>query len=66
VTSDPELTIPAGYAEILAQIKAEVLAGRARAARAVNGEVIKLYWRIGSSCWIVRARSSGAAAQSSD
>lgn len=47
MTSDPELTIPAGYAELLAQIKAEVLAGRARAARAVNTEVIELYRRIG-------------------
>ena len=47
VTSDPELTMPAGYADLLAQIKAEVLAGRARAARAVNSEVIELYWRIG-------------------
>ena len=25
--SDPELTIPTGYADLLAQIKAEVLAG---------------------------------------
>jgi predicted nuclease of restriction endonuclease-like (RecB) superfamily len=47
VLNDPDLTNPTGYAELLTQIKAEVLAGRARAARAVNTEVIELYWRIG-------------------
>ncbi len=47
MTSDPDITNPAGYSQLLAQIKAEVLAGRARAARAVNTEVIELYWRIG-------------------
>ncbi len=42
VTSDPDITNAAGYSQLLAQIKAEVLAGRARAARAVNTEVIEL------------------------
>ena len=44
---DPDLIVPAGYTELLAEIKAEVLAGRVRAARAVHTEVIELYWRIG-------------------
>jgi hypothetical protein len=39
--------LTAKAAELLAQIKAEVLAGRARAARVVDTEVIELYWRIG-------------------
>ena len=47
MTIDPDITNPAGYSQLLAQIKAEVRAGRARAARAVNTEVIELYWRIG-------------------
>jgi hypothetical protein len=42
VTIDPDITNPAGYSQLLAQIKAEVRAGRARAARAVNTEVIEL------------------------
>ena len=47
MTSDPEPADPAGYADLLLQVKAEVLAARVRAARAVNTEVIELYWRIG-------------------
>lgn len=47
MTSDPDITNAAGYSQLLAQIKAEVLASRARAARAINTEVIELYWRIG-------------------
>lgn len=38
---------PAGYAELLADLKARVRATRFRAARAVNTEVLGLYWSIG-------------------
>ncbi len=39
--------MPAGYAELLAQVKADVLTTRLRAARTVNVELIELHWRIG-------------------
>ncbi len=39
--------VPAGYGELLAGVKREVRAARVQAARAVNTELIGLYWRIG-------------------
>ena len=39
--------LPAGYGDLLAAVKAEVAAARVRAARAVNTELIGLYWAIG-------------------
>jgi predicted nuclease of restriction endonuclease-like (RecB) superfamily len=36
-----------GYAEFLDEIKSEVRSAQVRAARAVNTELIDLYWRIG-------------------
>ncbi len=39
--------LPADYAEFLAEVKARIAAARARAALAVNSELIKLYWEIG-------------------
>lgn len=38
---------PAGYAELLAELKARVRAAQFRAARAANTEVLRLYWSIG-------------------
>ena len=38
---------PAGYAELLAQAKAQIQPARTRAALAVNAELIGLYWRLG-------------------
>ncbi len=38
---------PAGYAELLEQLKARVRASRVRAARAANSEVLALYWSVG-------------------
>lgn len=38
---------PAGYAELLADLKARVRATQFRAARAANAEVLRLYWSIG-------------------
>ena len=40
---------PAGYSQLLAQIKAEVHAGRARVARAVNTEGIEQLTILGSA-----------------
>lgn len=39
--------LPADYAEILAEIKGEVRKGYVKAQRAVNTEMIAMYWRIG-------------------
>ena len=39
--------LPAGYGELLAGVKREVRAARVQAARAVNTELIGVYWRIG-------------------
>lgn len=38
---------PAGYSELLAELKARVRATQFRAARAANTEVLRLYWSIG-------------------
>ncbi len=38
---------PAGYADLLADLKARVRATQFRAARAANAEVLRLYWSIG-------------------
>lgn len=39
--------LPAGYAEMLATLKAEVRNAQARAHRVVNTELLRLYWTIG-------------------
>jgi len=39
--------VPTGYAELLANIKQRVRLTQVRAARAANGEVIRLYWSVG-------------------
>ena len=45
----PEASVvPAGYADLLEQVKGEVAAARVRAARVVNTELVVLYWRIGT------------------
>ena len=38
---------PAGYAELLAQLKARVRASQVRATRAANMELLQLYWSVG-------------------
>lgn len=42
-----EVERPAGYAALLAELKARVRATQFRAARAANTEVLRLYWSIG-------------------
>lgn len=39
--------LPDGYGELLAQVKADVLATRLRATRTANAEMVGLYWRVG-------------------
>jgi len=39
--------VPAGYAELLEQLKARVRTAQVRAARAANTEVLALYWSVG-------------------
>jgi predicted nuclease of restriction endonuclease-like (RecB) superfamily len=43
----PAVSLPADYAELLAEIRARIAAARTRAALAVNSELIKLYCQIG-------------------
>lgn len=47
MTSKEIDSAPAGYAELLADLKARVRATQFRAARAANTEVLRLYWSIG-------------------
>lgn len=47
MTSKEIEAAPAGYAELLAELKTRVRATQFRAARAVNTEVLRLYWSIG-------------------
>jgi predicted nuclease of restriction endonuclease-like (RecB) superfamily len=44
----PRSTLPDGYPQLLARLKREIGAARTRAALAVNEELIKLYWWIGT------------------
>ncbi len=39
--------LPDGYSELLAAVKADVVATRLRAARTANNEMLGLYWRVG-------------------
>ena len=41
--------VPAGYAELLSELKAQVRAARTRATRIVNTEMLTLYWSIGQT-----------------
>jgi predicted nuclease of restriction endonuclease-like (RecB) superfamily len=49
---------PAGYAELLADLKARVRATQFRAARAANTEVMRLYWSVGRDI-LERQREAG-------
>ena len=39
--------LPAGYGDLLEQVKAEVRTSQVRATRAANSELVGLYWRLG-------------------
>ena len=47
--STPETALPAGYAEVLSTLKAEVTQARLRAQRIVNTQLLQLYWTIGDA-----------------
>lgn len=50
--------LPADYPQFLAEIKARIAAARTHAALAVNSELIRLYWEIGSEI-LTRERREG-------
>lgn len=41
--------VPAGYADLLSDLTAQVRAARTRATRIVNTEMLSLYWSIGQT-----------------
>ena len=45
--TEPDLPLPPGYPELLAELKSTVAAARWRAQRVVNTELLRLYWRLG-------------------
>jgi predicted nuclease of restriction endonuclease-like (RecB) superfamily len=50
--------LPAGYAELLADLKRQIDAAQVRAAVAVNRELVGLYWRIGCAI-LARQQTAG-------
>lgn len=48
-TKMPNVSKVTGYADVLKNLKADVMSSRARAASAVNRELVGLYWRIGQA-----------------
>lgn len=56
--STPEPALPAGYAEVLSTLKAEVANARARAQRVVNTDLLQLYWTIGNAI-LTQQRAEG-------
>ena len=53
-----QLAIPAGYGELLDDIKARIRSAQIKAALAVNSELIALYWSIGRDI-VERQRREG-------
>ena len=45
--TDPDLRLPAGYPQLLEDLKRTVAGAQWRAQRAVNTELLRLYWRLG-------------------
>ena len=45
----PEVVLPPGYPQLLAELKERVAAARWRAQRQVNTELLRLYWQIGDA-----------------
>jgi len=54
----PELRLPAGYADLLEELKRDVTAARWRAQRLVNTELVGLYRRLGHAI-LDRQRAEG-------
>jgi len=49
--TDPDLPLPADYPELLENLKRTVASSRWRAQRAVNTELLGLYWRMSRVPW---------------
>ena len=47
MTDSRDLDLPAGYTDLLEDLKATVKAARTRALRTANTQLIELYWTIG-------------------
>ena len=47
MATEVQTGLPAGYADWLAGLKAQIREARLRASLAVNTELVALYWRIG-------------------
>ena len=62
--SNVPTTLPDDYPQLLARLKREIGAARTRAALAVNEELIKLYWWIGTEI-LARQDAMGGAARPS-
>jgi hypothetical protein len=45
--TEPDLALPAGYPELLEDLKRTVAGARWRAQRVVNTEMLRLHWRLG-------------------
>lgn len=58
VLKQPVSELPAGYGELLSDLKTRIAAARVKAALAVNRELIDLYWHIGRSI-VQRQRDEG-------
>lgn len=46
---DTSLSLPAGYSQLLDELKQAVRAARLRAHHSANAELLRLYWRLGSA-----------------
>lgn len=49
MTDTRDVALPAGYTELLVALKERVRAARLTALRAVNTQLIELYWSIGKT-----------------
>ena len=47
MTEPRDLALPAGYTDLLGELKNRVRAARTKALRTVNTQLIELYWSIG-------------------
>ncbi len=53
--------LPAGYVRFLTGLKDQIRKAQVKAALSVNGELVKLYWHVGSEILIARSVRGGAA-----
>ena len=63
VTNQDNLPTPAGYAELLVELKERIRRARIRAGLAVNRELVMLYWHIGREI-LTRQEEAGLGGES--